>query len=59
MDHIDVLDTGHFLVTGSIPVSADTMLGNAGSNVGNLAAASDGRWLAAISDHGVALVPVP
>ncbi len=58
-DHIDVLDTGTFLVTGSIPVTADTLAGAAGSNVGNLAASSDGRWLAVISDHGLSLVPVP
>ena len=58
-DHIDVLDTSHFLVTGSISVTADTMQGTAGSNVGNLAASPDGRWLAAISDHGVVLIPVP
>ncbi len=58
-DHIDVLDTGRFLVTGTIAVTADTLQGAAGSSVGNLAASPDGRWLAAISDHGVVLVPVP
>jgi YVTN family beta-propeller protein len=58
-DHIDILDPVHFLVTGSIPVTADTMQGGLESNVGNLAVSSDGHWLAVISDHGITIVDIP
>jgi YVTN family beta-propeller protein len=59
-DHVDVLDTATFLVSGSIPVTADTMTGvGFGSTVGNLAASSDGRFLAIVTDNGLTMVPVP
>jgi YVTN family beta-propeller protein len=56
-DHIDVLDTTHFLVTGSIPVTADTMHGTDGSrNLGNLGVSSNGHWIVIITDHGLTFV---
>ncbi len=59
-DHVDVLDTTTFLIIGSIPVTADTMTGAGfGSTVGNLAASSDGRFLAIVTDNGLTMVPVP
>lgn len=59
-DHLDVLDTTHFLVTGSIPVTADTMHGTDGSrNLGNLAVSSNGHWIALVTDHGLTFVSTP
>jgi YVTN family beta-propeller protein len=55
--HIDVLDTVHFNVTGTIPVTADTMANMDGSrNIGNMVASRDGHWLAVITDRGITFV---
>ncbi len=61
---VDILDTAHFLVQGSISLTADTMQGNGGagsisSAVGNMAVSSDGKWMAVITDHGITIVDVP
>jgi YVTN family beta-propeller protein len=53
---IEVLSSSRFLVTGSIPVTADTIQSTGGSWVGNLAVSSDGKWLAMITDHGITFV---
>ena len=56
-DHIEVLDTAHFLVTGSIPVTADTMTGTDDSrNLGNLAVSSNGHWIVIVTDKGLTFV---
>ena len=61
---IQVVDATHFLVTGSISVTADTMINltnspEGGSSVGDLAVSSDGKWLALITDHGITIVKLP
>jgi hypothetical protein len=41
-------------------VAADTMTSvGFGSTVGNIAASSDGRFLAIVTDNGLTMVPVP
>jgi hypothetical protein len=56
-DHVEVLDTTHFVVTGSIPVTADTMHGTDHSrNLGNLAVASNGHWIVIVTDRGLTFV---
>lgn len=61
---IQLVDATHFLVTGSISVTADTMSNFTtspvgGSSVGNLAVSSDGKWLALITDHGITIIKLP
>lgn len=59
---IDVLDTAHFLTQSTISVTADTIQGAGSygpSAAGNLAVSSDGKWIALITDHGLAIVDVP
>jgi YVTN family beta-propeller protein len=56
---IEILDTSRFRVLGTVPV-ADAMQGSIeGSSVGNMAVSSDGKWLAVITDHGIAVVDLP
>jgi hypothetical protein len=56
---VEIVIPAQFLVTGSIPLSADTMQTTVGSYVGNMAVASNGRWAAIITDHGVTLLNLP
>jgi len=63
---IEIVDAAHFLVTGTIPVSADTLTVSAsavrplhGPSIGDLVVSSDGKWLAVITDHGITILAIP
>ena len=63
---IEIVDAAHFLVTGTIPVSADTLSVSPsavralhGPSIGDLVVSSDGKWLAVITDHGITILAIP
>lgn len=56
---IEVLDTTHFLVIGSLPLDDSMVEGGYGGMVGKMAVSPDGTWLAVITDHGVSFVGLP
>jgi len=63
---IEIVDPARFLVTGTIPVTADTLTISAssvrplrGPSIGDLVVSSDGKWLAVITDHGITILAIP
>jgi hypothetical protein len=59
---IQIVNLSQFAVTGSIPLTVDTIDLGTGSAAGNLAVSSDGKWatvITVITDHGFAFVNLP
>jgi YVTN family beta-propeller protein len=54
---INVLDLKQISVTKTIPLGDTTSIGSFFNSVGRLAISPDGTLLAAITDHGIAIVP--
>jgi hypothetical protein len=56
---VQTVNATTFLVSGSIPVTGDTLTTYGTAAIGNLAVSSDGKWLAMITDHGITILTLP